>query len=569
MKGCNAKFLLFIISALILSCGSRNSNIPPVAVIDPELMTFIGQPVRLDGTKSMDPNGDNISFSWEIRSAPSGSNPVLGDAETPFPVFVSDKDGVYRVLLVVSDGTEESKPAEGTIKVFADNYVPIADAGEDMDVYITDEVELNGSMSADPVNRTLNFLWSFESKPDGSIIGIVQNNSPVAKFKPDVPHSSYVVKLVVNNGMFSSVPDLVNVRILNSLPVADAGADALVHPGQEIRLHGIGSDADNDEIKMFSWSIISHPGASETVFLENSAAPNPILYTDPDVLGDYVIELKVYDGYDWSEPDAVVVSMKDLPPDIILETTKTVGHCFRKNASGQWEFFTANTNEPSCPWADRLFLPGVVSDPEGDPFNCQWTVVGKPPEAPMPVFQNEFQCSTYADIKSQAAKILGKYTFRLTATDKYGVSASKDIVVTVTNRPPMSGGCISNCNQSIIYNMCYAKLFFQCYTNQAIQFFLSTAGADPDNDPVFNKFFFSSGKLNCVASNGVWCDNWQTCGSSLILNAQISGQCSNNATWEGTTKVKISFRDPFWAEYNTPNEAASFTVDCSSFLCPL
>ena len=59
-----------------------------------------------------------------------------------------DVAGSYIVQLIVNDGTGNSDP--DTVIISTENSLPVADAGSDQAVYVTDSVHLDGSASVMP-----------------------------------------------------------------------------------------------------------------------------------------------------------------------------------------------------------------------------------------------------------------------------------------------------------------------------------------------------------------------------------------------------------------------------------
>jgi hypothetical protein len=85
----------------------------PVAVIDGTYNTDLvekGFTVELDGSKSHDPDGIEVTFEWTILSSPLGSTSYLSDNTAESPSFVADEVGDYEIQLIVSDGTDYSEP---------------------------------------------------------------------------------------------------------------------------------------------------------------------------------------------------------------------------------------------------------------------------------------------------------------------------------------------------------------------------------------------------------------------------------------------------------------------------
>ncbi|MEC7239703.1 MAG: PKD domain-containing protein [Myxococcota bacterium] len=67
--------------------------------------------IQLDGSGSVDPDGDTLQYYWELQSKPSGSsatNDNFSDRTAMSPTFWADWDGEYVLSLTVSDGASWS-----------------------------------------------------------------------------------------------------------------------------------------------------------------------------------------------------------------------------------------------------------------------------------------------------------------------------------------------------------------------------------------------------------------------------------------------------------------------------
>lgn len=80
-------------------------------------------------------------------------------------------------------------------------------------VYVGKETLLDGTASSDPDDFPLTYSWSIVSKPAGSSATIKDSDKAQAKFTPDKP-GTYVIKLVVNNGVWDSDPDTVTLNAI-------------------------------------------------------------------------------------------------------------------------------------------------------------------------------------------------------------------------------------------------------------------------------------------------------------------------------------------------------------------
>ena len=71
---------------------------------------YLGDRVTLYGGGSKDPDGDPLTYRWELSFRPAASRTSLSDSAAASPTFVVDALGCYTVQLVVNDGKVDSAP---------------------------------------------------------------------------------------------------------------------------------------------------------------------------------------------------------------------------------------------------------------------------------------------------------------------------------------------------------------------------------------------------------------------------------------------------------------------------
>jgi hypothetical protein len=97
----------------------------PVASAGPDALVASGQVTTLDGTGSVDPNGDTLSYLWTFTAVPPGSIRTDADlARVASPTFVPDVRGTWRIGLVVSDAGSSSITDEVVLTAYGDLRVP-------------------------------------------------------------------------------------------------------------------------------------------------------------------------------------------------------------------------------------------------------------------------------------------------------------------------------------------------------------------------------------------------------------------------------------------------------------
>jgi len=207
-------------------------NTPPVADAGTDQAIIeLGSTVQLNGTESYDPEGDPITYLWEIIQMPDGSEAALDDPTSDMPTFVADVHGDYVISLIVTDIFGAASDPD-SVTVSFENVKPVADAGGNQAVIVGDTVFLDGSGSYDANFDLLSYSWSFVSKPSGSLAELSDANVVDPSFTVDEP-GEYVVSLVVNDGFVNSAPDNVTIMAITS---QDAAAMTLVETVETVNL---------------------------------------------------------------------------------------------------------------------------------------------------------------------------------------------------------------------------------------------------------------------------------------------------------------------------------------------
>ncbi|UJS17102.1 MAG: SBBP repeat-containing protein [Candidatus Jettenia sp.] len=190
-----------------------NINVAPVADAGmDQSITIIGTTVQLDGTQSYDPDGDPLTCQWAFTSKPNGSTASLANADTDTPAFTADVHGEYVVQLIVKDTSFLS--SHDTVVISFTNIKPVANAGTSQSAVVGDTVTINGSGSTDGNGDSLSYAWTFSSVPDGSNAGIADPTAITTTFVPDKA-GTYIVQLVVNDGIIDSDPNTVQVQVID------------------------------------------------------------------------------------------------------------------------------------------------------------------------------------------------------------------------------------------------------------------------------------------------------------------------------------------------------------------
>lgn len=105
-----------------------SDNLAPTADAGSDQLVLIGSTVALNGSSSSDPEGDALTFSWQLTDKPTGSSATLADETTASPTFVADVAGQFEILLVVSDSigpgmTDTVVVTSTTAQSFAETHI--------------------------------------------------------------------------------------------------------------------------------------------------------------------------------------------------------------------------------------------------------------------------------------------------------------------------------------------------------------------------------------------------------------------------------------------------------------
>jgi hypothetical protein len=274
----------------------------PIVRAGPDQDVVLGTLVTLDGSASIDPEDQVLSYTWSDDES-NPSTVVL--TNTSIVRFTPTLAGDYTYILVVTAGTASSKPDSMHLTLRGeDNSAPVAQAGPDYAATLGGNFFLDATSSTDADGDSLSFLW--EALADADLVSIADSSAAQTQILPLLP-GSYTFLLSVSDGALTGT-DEITVLVSsegNVAPVADAGPAQTIAVGTTVRLDGSGSlDADGDPL-FYRWSVGNNPG--ELVALSDSTAVSPDFM--PTLLGTYVFGLIVDDGQTTSFIDTTTVTV--------------------------------------------------------------------------------------------------------------------------------------------------------------------------------------------------------------------------------------------------------------------
>jgi len=352
------------------------NDLPPVAQPGPAHSVHPGDAVTLAGDASFDPNGELLTYAWNLDTAPPGSLADLSDASVIDPILVPDVDGTYQLSLMVNNGTADSPPATVEVLATTGNAPPVARSGPDLRVKVGEAVTADGRDSADADGDLLTYAWAL-TPPAGSGATLVPPDAVLSSLISDLA-GDYLAALTVDDGTQPSTPVSATITAtdvgVNAAPTARAGVDLHAKTGTPLFLDGAASaDADGDPL-MSLWSFTALPaGSTATLAGELTATPT----FAPDLPGEYVVTLRVSDATA-SDVDNVVVHATDSAdngrPTAVAGPDLTVGAGTLVQLDGTGSF-DPDGPEPFYAWA-------FVSLPTGSAATLSAPTAGQPTFTP-------------------------------------------------------------------------------------------------------------------------------------------------------------------------------------------
>ena len=272
------------------------SNQVPVAEAgDPIVIPFLST-AQLNGSGS-DPDGDPLTYSWAVTSAPLGSTATISNSNIANPTFTPDIKGVYELSLIVTDNdVPPISSAPDIVTITTTNHPPVANAGADININLFGTANLSGGGSDIDGDPIVGYAWTIINTPFGSTATISDPAIKNPTFTPD-KKGDYVIGLIVFDGTdWSLAADTVIVHVFNNRPIAviTGPAQPTLYANRVVTLSGSTSyDPDGDLIRGYRWEITSKPDGS-SIAITNQYTVSQTFTLDKN--GSYVISLFVNDG---------------------------------------------------------------------------------------------------------------------------------------------------------------------------------------------------------------------------------------------------------------------------------
>lgn len=400
----------------------NNVNHAPLADAGADLTVPESEQVSLDGSGSMDGDGDSLTYTWEQTL---GTTVLMDDPTAASVSFTAPDVGAEGEVLEFSLRVDDPHGATDTdvvrVQVTYLNRSPSADAGAAQAVSEGATASQTGSAS-DPDGNMLTIQWTQVSGP---AVALLNDQTLTVSFAaPAVTReeADVVLRMLASDAYGGSASDEVTIRVanVNRPPTAEAPTNMSVPEESPVSLIGQAVDPDSEEQGdlVYQWVQTAGPavvlgGSGANV---DFTAPIVTAGGDPEARETLTFELTVTDPNGASDTDTVdvVVANVDHSPIAVAGANLSV-------------------NE-----ASHVMLNGSASsDPDGDALSYSWQQTSGPPvtltdvDTPFPAFTAPFVSAAGASLE-----------FELTVDDGFGGTSSSTTSVTVgnVNDPPVVAG---------------------------------------------------------------------------------------------------------------------------------
>ena len=213
-------------------------NRAPIADAGSDLKICAGEKVDFDGSKSIDNDGDSLSYSWDFGDGEKGEGKTISHKYT--------KGGVYQARLTVDDRTKtDCSSASDKILVNVNSSPKAVIASKDTSS-VNQIVNFDSSSSTDLDGDKLGYTWDFGDGTSGSGNLVKHNYSKGGLYK---------VTLVVDDDKRTGCSSSIEAHYIkvNTPPIASTGPNLVCCVDDEVEFDGSkSSDLDGDKLA-YKW----------------------------------------------------------------------------------------------------------------------------------------------------------------------------------------------------------------------------------------------------------------------------------------------------------------------------
>ncbi|GEK08686.1 PKD domain-containing protein [Pseudoalteromonas peptidolytica] len=332
------------------------TNRAPKAVITPFKERAVkSEQVTLSAKDSSDPDGDRLSYKWQVSSANNALDFHLINPEGEYAVFAGRDYGVFTISLTVHDGKTYSETVTKQIEVYDDRpeLKAVISAPTEVILGSVNFVELKSEGSQYP--RAVTPLWSFDSKPSGSQAKMATPSGFITSAQLDKP-GQYQIRFSLKDeyGRVSEATHTITAKYGEArTPLVFVDAPESTKINEAIELSAKRSTDASGRPLTYAWTFEPRePGLTYSVSNENT---DTVTFT-PHGEGYYRYSVKVSNG---ELSDTATGMVKATPEN--NEPTVSISPRISVALEGQTKVFEIS-----------------AEDKDGDPLTYQWSFSAKP-----------------------------------------------------------------------------------------------------------------------------------------------------------------------------------------------
>jgi parallel beta-helix repeat protein len=232
------------------------------------------------------------------------------------------------------------------------NSPPVANAGTDLNIFLGETAQLDGSNSYDPEGDALNCYWDFGDSSQYS-----QSVSPTCNYKKTGVYNATLTVWDVYRNVDSDTCKITVVEVPNFPPVVNTNIHFTLNEGENITFHANASDANGDPLT-YDWDF----GDGNISSLVNTSH----IYQDN---GLYNVTLTVTDDSGASAISHILVNVLNVCPVVSLGPDLTL-------SEGDTVLLAASATDASpvdtLSYYWDLNNDGIYDDAIGETVNWSW-----------------------------------------------------------------------------------------------------------------------------------------------------------------------------------------------------
>ncbi|MFZ4857237.1 MAG: PKD domain-containing protein [Desulfuromonadaceae bacterium] len=310
-------------------------NNPPVAKAGGPYTVNEGENVTLDGTGSSDPDGNVITYAWDLDN--NGTYETAGATV----VFSWPNNGSFTVGLKVTDGALESTD---TAVVTVNNVAPSVNVGLDATINEGGTFTGIGSFTdpgADTWSATVNY-------GDGSAVQTLTlsgKNFTLSHVYPQ--NGTFTVTVAVTDSNSGVGSDTAIVTVNNVVPVVNAGLDVAINEGGTFSRSGSFTDPGTD-----TWSAtVNYGDGSGVQSLTLSGKTFTLSHVYPQN-GTFTVTVTVTDSNSGVGSDTAIVTVNNVVPVVNAGLDATINEGGTFSGSGSFTDSGADTWSATVNYGD-------------------------------------------------------------------------------------------------------------------------------------------------------------------------------------------------------------------------